>query len=796
MIERINNIVLAILMLGILASCNPENIELPNNTNTTWSAKVKMGETLDSDERYNTIGIELDMSVSGNTILLSTDAQWLTLNSDTLPSDGYFDVLPEENTGVEDREAEVILTNQADGTTYSIVLVQKGSIGYNDASLDYKIGCGFSCFDEYMSEASTKKCVIDEAKLRNFDSDSTFVSIQEAARGEMYYEYHSAYSLSEMQKRLTEKSTSSTNILGYKKTVERYKNVSSSETNEQYYGYARMVKVVASCSMDEGALKYVLNNKDVIKSNKLPFTDGFYDYYNKINNSSGNSRKLLIEEMLTEYGTHVVVKSSLGGSVDMAITYSRNLVNALEETTETIFKTITGTKTGTNLSACINSKLNNSSAINIRGGESSAKESLLKDVQKLNGANAFSESAWNKWISTISYASVFDKEKRKNLGAVDFDFIPIWEMFADMEIRNEILSVVISQANNQKNIFNDEDLGIDNYALNLTKDITEFSSNTSASLVRVLCSNDIPVAEICNEYVPSIRSDKRITVIYPIVNGVTRITMGLFPGDGENKPAYLSFADGSVYVNPLEEYGTGDYLDVIYYLHGSLYPNNMGIKIRSAKFTIKEHYLQFVSGSNKYPVVKIGSGYWTRTNIKEYMQWGYYDEEDDEFYDVDALVGGYEFAMVYYSQYGAFMDLNNKVYDNVVNSFGYRDKWYVPRTSDKQNLTTYLGRNHKSMFIGQQSGFDAQFLGKCTDVDPDKGYDLGYVKQLEKGQRCYILFKDVDTTSGASNVKGATVLTLKPDYTWGEESKDDMTFYYYPIRCFRTNYYNYLNSGI
>ena len=795
MIDRIK---ITIFALCLLASCSNDDVVLPDKDDTAWKAVVITGETLDAEQHYHTIGIETEGLASGSVIRLATDAQWLAIKSDTLPSDGFFDVLPETNADVEERLAELTLTNQADGSTVVVELVQKGSIGYNDgASSGYHIGRGFSCFDEYKCITSIRGNVIDEAKLRGFDSDSTFVSIQEAVRGEMYYEFYSAYSLSEMQSKLTQKTSSTTNILGFKKTVERYSHVSESATNEQYYGYARMVRVVGSSSMDVGALKYIVHNQDIVKSGKLPFSNGFYEYYKKINQASGSDRASLIKKMLNEYGTHVIVQASLGGSIDLAVTYSRNLVTSLEETTETVFKTLTGTKSASDVMNSVNSTLASDYAINIYGGETTSREALESNVKTLSatGTSFLSSSVLDAWLGSITYSSLYDSEKRKNLGTVDFSFIPVWELFADKNVSNEILSIVTTMADDEKNVFSDAELGIDNYALPLTGEMMDFDSKNMSSLVRVVCSDDVPIAEVCNEYVPAVRSDKRITVVYPIVNGITRITMGLFPGDGENRPAYLSFADDGVYVNPLDGYGTTDELETLYYLHGNLYAENQGVPLHQGKLKFQEHKLQFANSKQVYPVVKIGSGYWTRSDIKEYMDWGYTDMYG-EFRYADEVVDGYEFALIYYTQAQSFMAMNQTVYDNQGHPVNGRDRWYVPRISDKSHLTDYLGHNHKSMLQGQQSGFEAQFLGRCTDIDPKTGEELTEMKRVDNGTRCYVVFKNVDTTVTAEKVSGASVLVLNPDYTWETLSDEEARFYYYPVRLFRTNYYNYSLYGI
>ena len=83
------------------------------------------------------------------------------------------------------------------------------------------------------------------------------------------------------------------------------------------------------------------------------------------------------------------------------------------------------------------------------------------------------------------------------------------------------------------------------------------TDKSNTSLVKIYYVNNVPVLEICEEYVPKIRSDQRIQVFYPIYLGKTNHSQGLFPGDGEgNRPASIAFYEGDCYVTPIEEYGT------------------------------------------------------------------------------------------------------------------------------------------------------------------------------------------------------------------------------------------------
>ena len=51
-----------------------------------------------------------------------------------------------------------------------------------------------------------------------------------------------------------------------------------------------------------------------------------------------------------------------------------------------------------------------------------------------------------------------------------------------------------------------------------------------ATLVKVVYHGKVPVAEICHEYVPDIRADRRVTVMYPLVKGSPNLNRGIFLG--------------------------------------------------------------------------------------------------------------------------------------------------------------------------------------------------------------------------------------------------------------------------
>ncbi len=817
---------LAVCLLA-LAACHDDDDDYPTG-GTPWQAEVSEGDLLSAEHHYNTVGITLSGDVpAGATITLSTDADWLTLDADTLPSDGLFDVLPEANERGTTRDATLTLTCQADGSQRQVVLTQEGDDGSN-ADNDWHIGQGFSCFDDYMSEASLRKPVISVARLQALDYLSGVVSVQDAVRGEEDMEVYTARSLVEMQSVLTKTTETKVNALFYKKTVRRFTKVSTHSTSEQCYSYARINRVVGSRTMDEGNLRYLLHNKELVSSGDLPFTDDFYKAYRNITGAANDAtRARAIRDMLNTYGTHIVVQASLGGAIDLVACYQRDDVTTLTETAETVSRKVFGRSSSSSSSSSessVSSSFSAQGAITISGGSKAARTALENRVKQLSTGGSLSGTELDNWISTITSSAMNDGNQRKNLGVVSFRFIPIWDVFADQTISREVMAQVVGMAEQERNNFSDKELGFDNYRLPLTSALMDFSTSPDSTLVRLVyakpsgSSEAVPIAEVCNEYVPTVRADRRITVVYPIVNGTTRITQGLFPGDGEgNRPAWLVFGGSDVYVNPIDGYGSTDHLDTIYYLHGSLYPTDMSVPLRNVQLTTQGHYLTLRYYSYyyycykyspfydvTYPVVKLGSIYWTRRNMHttDAQQWSHESRSAGlkEFnYMLYVRVAGYDprdvintgldvvLYRTYYNDMG-FYGVNKAVYSY---DERWNRLWYYPRRSDLTDLQQYVGGHLKSLFAGQQSGFEAQFVGYYAiyDVLSNDWFSDDHWGVRYNGEQCFVVAKD-DYYS-----EEVTVLIISPDYTWRQviDGNDDLSLY--PVRLCRDPSFNYIRQS-
>ena len=799
------SIYLLLMVLLALASCREDNPPLPT---VAWSITMD-DNVVECYERYYSL-YAIQSGDVDTTLVLSTTADWLTLMADTLPGDGILQIHTEANTEVKGRTADIVVTSTTNPEHSALLTIYQRGLGdYDDNSTDtdplsdYRVGWGFNAFEEYKSLNSLRGKVIDPALLAAFDSDTTFHSLQEVVRGREEFNIYTSHSLQEMSSVLTKTMTSETSFLGVKKTTQRYSKICTNDVKEQACAYARLQKTVATRSIDAGALLYLVGLNDGITPDRLPFTDGFRAKYDDIIQTANPSqRDELIKEMIDTFGTHLIVEASVGCMLDLVLTFEKQNSYDFEKTAEETCKKIFGRSSG-NQSASTSEhttcNINNSNAFQIKGGSTASKEALQDSISKMTTASQLSSDIVMNWLSGVSSSSLHNEEERKNLDVVDFRFIPIWKLFADNSVQSRIQEYVMEMSERSDCAFTDYELSTDNYCIDLRMDtqtterMSSFKNENEETLVRIARVNGVPILEIANEYVPKIRSDRRIIVYYPILKGRTRLGQGLFPGDGEgNRPAMLTFSNGEVYVNPIDGYGSYDVITKMYYIHGNLYESNYGV-VKETPTEVKVSDEWFVVWGKKFPIVKIGEGYWTRKDVDESLEFGKPRDPNDENCEYDVLedtINGVLYANIFWGNSYRFRYNHPGLFSAEEDPFvsGKRIHWYLPKIEDIRNMEEYIGKNCKALFMGQISGFDAQFngyYGKYDDLNGGKKYPNGY-KVRYKGEYSFIASKEAQDVGEA--------LILSPQYTLQRVSINKATSNMYPVRPFRTSYYTYPNA--
>lgn len=786
---------LLVFLLLLLAGCGSDEPITPD----VGTLRLECSQSeLSSSARYHTLHISGAPFGDGVAYTVASDVGWLKLESDSLPHDGIVDLWAETNPNTARRTATLTVTRvDAPEVSGTLKLVQHGDGEDGDNGLlsdplsDFRLGWGMNAFDEYQSSTSVRGHIIDLDRLASFDTEDGFQSVQEVVRARVGMTVDAATSLSEMSTKLTQRLDRSVSFLGMSKTINRFKEVCTNEVGEQYCSYARMSKVVATRSIDAGALDYIVNN---CPADKLPLTDSFRKVYDEICSPSCTDIDKKIQAMLDEYGTHVVIEASVGGMIDYVATFDRMQTSQVETIAEEQSMHVFGKKSGSvskEVRQSLTSDLSRSGSVEVKGGDRALREKIEERVKTLSQLDSIPSDLTQAWMSSI----IYHQGDRNTLDLIDFRVVPIWSLFTDQTIAQKVMFHVVQMQEQSNNRLPDKDLGTDCYELDITGGSFAFdnSDDSKTSLVKILYVNGVPTLEICQEYVPKIRSDRRITVFYPIYNGMANHSQGLFPGDGEgNRPASLAFYGSDVYVMPIDGKGSYDKLDRAYYIHGNLYGVSYGSAVhKPGNIKIEPYYLQL---SKQYPVVKIGDGYWTRCDMAETtMGFGYPLNPQNpysryhlkEFFDSSRDV---LYACVFYGNSPQFLARNSDMYGYDENeTYGKRTKWCLPKEDDVQNLKKYLGNDPRMMYQGQASGFEADFAGSYGLWNDLNGTAYSEYGLHNVGKCSFIPCKNSEDS------KTGKVLILTDNY---ELKLADITVTQdnnYPLRLFRTSCWVYPN---
>lgn len=767
--------ILSILVAFMFSGCNQDDIDVPVSSNEL----IEISESevmLSAKSQYYTIRIT---SKKDNlNIRLECDADWITLDNEIVAEDGYVEFLVANDENGVRREGNIIVTAvDASGisTTASCKVIQCDNSLVQlepDAAQSMRVGYGYNIFGAYMNDNSVKKPILASQYL--FDENNDMVETTPYAT--MDVDKVTAKSLTEMGHILTEKEEQKkSGIGGASKTTTVYTQ-SEYKREEEQYVHLTLHKSVSMRSLDIGLLTQRMETGESVFS---------ADFENIRKTIIANPSSVNIKKMLNDFGTHLVVYAESGLSIELAVNFKMMIQGSLDMRAEDYADYFFRNKSSEFLLdngkiADMTTEVKVNSNCIISGGSPEARDALSNEI---NDKGRPTDATLTRFLSSV------DGDGYQYATPVRFQTIPIWDLFP-----TTCLGAIVNEVNNMaaqsNNKHADSDIGTDYYELYLSLDMFKFGTSSTSTLVKTVWAKGTagaawtPILEVCNEYVPQVRGDKRITVFYALRNGRPYHGAGFFPGDGEgNPPAWLTFSGSQVYVKPIEAESVNYRNLTLYYLHGNIYTKDYGAKIRPA-YSIKtqDEYLQL---GQKYSIVKIGSGYWTRWDMKEMMNFGIPADKDFPYLSCEHLHNNMLYANVLCDNCNPFASKYNAVYgDDIDETTKMRTKWYLPTENDILNLYNYLDRNGKSMFVQGASGFEAGFNGIHGSYNDLTGGYFGDADYHYKGEYNFIPCKN-----GGSDHAYSLVLSKNYDLRISKIIQDTPNSY--PVRLYRTSYYQY-----
>ena len=782
------------MAVSLLAACSSDEGDAPSKGDASSLEVSEQEVNISSDGRYYSVTVTTAGELS--LVRAKSDVDWIILDADSLNTMGglSFYVQPNEE-GSPSRDGNISVS--LGDAQPKLIKVHQSSTAEGDANSvaggqltrQSRVGYGYNMLIDYIDPKSVTEPILDYSKV--VEAEQTWGNIiAQEGRSQQSLEIHTCYSIEEMSSWMTEQVTTEVNIFFYNKKVEKFKKVSEYKVDQRTYGYSTLSKTVATRYIDEGKLESIIRSgsKDI-------FTNDFRKMYDKVNNSPSDQN---IAELIKKFGTHLVIYADLGGRLEYMVNFVSSETS--RESVEKYMKYKNGKQAENKESREAMHQICNSGdslAFDIYGGSPQAVKQLTSSRSVKDPFAQIDASLLDAWFKSV------DTKDLSSISMVRCQLLPIWQLFSNPDARTKVISAILrlSHGLNENASVSLQELGkrlqelsLDNYyRFDVTSQMEQWGSDQNTTLVRLAYYQGLPKVEICNEYVPELRADRRINVYYPIYKNMTNIRRGFFPGDGENPPAEITFDnDGGCYVRPLDGYKAGDRLTTVYYIDGAFYPASMGIEIPSVSMTLKDHRVDLYEGGSNYPVVKIGPGYWIRKNITGLLEFGEpVDPDDPECYDYTMYeeqrpdMGGMLFANVFYGNSLSYRTNHPGAFDAEVNAFDQRIHWYVPRVKDIKALETYIGTNCKTLFPHQQSGFDAQFSGYYGEYDDmNNGQKFGYYDMHYVGEYCFIPSKEIIENSGEA-------LVLSPDYTLKRVAINKARNNYYPIRAYRSSYYKY-----
>ncbi|MGM9735612.1 MAG: MAC/perforin domain-containing protein [Candidatus Cryptobacteroides sp.] len=319
-------------------------------------------------------------------------------------------------------------------------------------------------------------------------------------------------------------------------------------------------------------------------------------------------------KLCERYGTHVVIKATLGGRIKMSTKINTTEIKKEYDLTAFAKLAYNGI---VDASASVDETYNDHFNENRESIES--KMTILGGGKEEGIALAGSigddmKDKFDSWRSKLAS----DPETWTYLGLTDAtDVVPIWELIDDEERAKKLETFIKSGQYERMQHRPNYDMGVQ---VKIT--MPEFTPGSSSSLIQdVKIGSDAgkTVAIVCNEYIPELNETKRVNVIYPVIQGNIKFNMGYFPGNEIHRPSHISVYDGKVRIQPIPNTTVGEVKE--FYLRGVSFSTKQfdnETPVVTAQYLYRNAILPYgkTETDNIYPLVKIGNLIWLRKDYR------------------------------------------------------------------------------------------------------------------------------------------------------------------------------------
>lgn len=614
-----------------------------------------------------------------------------------------------ENNTFEDRKLGRLSIafpgHESENKTITVEQKYLGDYGGNAADIIetsnkiYAVGYSYDITGEWASPNSVKVEIFDTKQLIAHGIESV-----NAAQVELSDYTVTGSTISEVSNKLTVKASVEGSYGGFKGEANASFDMETSESNTYEYAstYFDVQKRRASLSKSPQSLIFDYMTDDAYNAiNGLPV-----ETKRGKRNLYGNTREGF-QRLISDFGTHVIVEAGLGGRLRRSLQVNTSEITSAYDVKAFAKASYDGVvKAEASVDEHFKqSYKENAKAISLTMSVLGGDEELATKVGDEKSFNAENYEAWKESVT------------KDNMALVNFSsesLVPLYEL-VDREAEGGE-----DRYKALKSYMTDGSVAAD-FSTYKCGTVTEFTvpsfenAKYNETLIKDIYLGGQWVGQVCNEYIPNINRDKRVTVVYPVVNNKARYNMGFFLGDNKgHKPARVSWDGTNVAVEAYEELDYGAATKV--YLRGAsvlprLPEGTTALKADDPRDGVIE------MTDYKYPLVKIFNNVWMREN------WHHGMDYDSYLVDEDITINGEKIK--YKSRY-----FNNKEPQSTLQPAG----WRVPTKDDCQDIIDKLVNNGfthpiQALLYGGVTGFEelSSFrpFGKAYYfLDPNRSFDF------------------------------------------------------------------------
>ena len=508
-----------------------------------------------------------------------------------------------ENNTFEDRKLGALdITfpgHESENKTITVEQKYLGDYGGNAADIIetsnkiYAVGYSYDITGEWASPNSVKVEIFDTKQLIAHGIESV-----NAAQVELSDYTVTGSTISEVSNKLTVKASVEGSYGGFKGEANASFDMETSESSTYEYAstYFDVQKRRASLSKSPQSLIFDYMTDDAynaINGLKVKTNRGMRNLY-------PNTREGF-QRLISDFGTHVIVEAGLGGRLRRSLQVNTSEITSAYDVKAFAKASYDGVvKAEASVDEHFKqSYKENAKHIRLTMSVLGGDEAL---ATKLGDEKTFNAENYEAWKESVT------KDNMALVNFSDHSLVPLYELVDREAEGGEDRYTAL------KSYMTDGSVAAD-FSTYKCGTVTEFDipsfegAKYNETLIKDIYLGGQWVGQVCNEYIPNINRDERVTVVYPVVNNKARYNMGFFLGDDTHKPARVSWYGTNVAVEAYEElnYGTAT---TVYLRGASVLP-----KLPEGTTALKaekprDEYLEMTDW--KYPLVKIFNNVWTR----------------------------------------------------------------------------------------------------------------------------------------------------------------------------------------